>query len=373
MQRAEVLAAEGDYGKAISLYSRAIQFDPDSAGALVNRGIAKAMTGNIDEAIADFDRAIDISPLDDNAYCCRGSALGHIDRDRAFADFTKAIDLNPYSANAYYNRGVVHDGLGDFDAAITDCSKAIELEPCRANAYYTRGNAWREKGEWDLAIASYDQAIALNPGDQSAYYNRACARLARGNVDAALIDFGNACERQVVSAFAERDGRIFSCYTEDDPDGAEGGIVCLVHWSLRFSNGKWDMEVLGGLRHNDKVFLILAYGDAEIPEGGLEFEGRCPDIATRSTPGARPGLRYYFDIGGIICECETTRAEGTMRIAGQSYALGAGAFFLLANQPEGPRVQQLNRDLTSIRYEARHFESLLESDAEIRLFLFQAD
>ena len=47
----------------------------------------------------------------------------------AIADFDKAIELNPKDARAYYNRGVVKDELKQYKEAIADYDKAIELNP----------------------------------------------------------------------------------------------------------------------------------------------------------------------------------------------------------------------------------------------------
>ena len=40
--------------------------------------------------------------------------------DRAIGDYTKAINLKPNYANAYNNRGVAYYGKGDYEKAIAD-------------------------------------------------------------------------------------------------------------------------------------------------------------------------------------------------------------------------------------------------------------
>jgi tetratricopeptide (TPR) repeat protein len=170
LERAGEFAKQGAYGQAIAHFTRAIKLNPLSAEAFINRGIARAMSADVEGSIGDFDEAIRLNPRDDTAYCCRGSALGAMDKPRAIADFSRAIEINPGNAEAYYNRGVAHYGLAEFDAAIADCTKAIELNPRRANAYYTLGNAFAEKEDWDQAISSHDQAVALNANDTSFEY-----------------------------------------------------------------------------------------------------------------------------------------------------------------------------------------------------------
>ena len=45
--------------------------------------------------------------------------------DQALADYAKAIELDPKYADAYYNRAIVHEDKGDPDRAISDYSKTI--------------------------------------------------------------------------------------------------------------------------------------------------------------------------------------------------------------------------------------------------------
>jgi tetratricopeptide (TPR) repeat protein len=68
------------------------------------------------------------NPKDVVAYHNRGDAYGLMgDIDRAIADYTKAIDLNPNYAPAYYSRGRAYTRKGDYIRAVADVTKAGEL------------------------------------------------------------------------------------------------------------------------------------------------------------------------------------------------------------------------------------------------------
>jgi tetratricopeptide (TPR) repeat protein len=54
---------------------------------------------------------------------------GKGDMDGALADFNKAIELNPSLAQPYYNRGNVKAENNDLNGAIADYTKTIELKP----------------------------------------------------------------------------------------------------------------------------------------------------------------------------------------------------------------------------------------------------
>jgi tetratricopeptide (TPR) repeat protein len=102
------------------------------------------------------------------AYYNRGlhqDVQGHL--DEAAADYTKAIALKPDFAAAYNNRCVVDAQKGLLDSAIEDCTRAIKLKADYESAYATRGLAYFQKGQKDEATADWSIAIKLNPGDQN--------------------------------------------------------------------------------------------------------------------------------------------------------------------------------------------------------------
>ena len=63
------------------------------------------------------------------------------DYEAAIADFTKAIEINPNNEQAYYNRGNAKSKLKDYKGAIADFNKAIKINPKDFDAYNSRGLA----------------------------------------------------------------------------------------------------------------------------------------------------------------------------------------------------------------------------------------
>src|SRR6266496_4192063 len=104
-----------------------------------NRGLAREAKGDLDGAIADFNRAIELDPKLAISYHNRGLAQK---AKGAIPDFNRAIELNPkFAAGAYSNRGLAKQAKGDLDGAIADFNRAIELNPKDAGAYYLRALA----------------------------------------------------------------------------------------------------------------------------------------------------------------------------------------------------------------------------------------
>jgi Tfp pilus assembly protein PilF len=161
----------------------------------VKEGVALIDSGKWEEAIAEFDVAIQEEPGNASAYSNRGyaySMLGQL--ERAIADYDKAIALDPAHAAAYTNRAIAYSKLGKHARAKTDCDKSIEIDPTSAAAYDARGLALAGLGEYELAIADYGMAIQLDASRTSALNNRAIAYSELGQDERALADFDTAIE-----------------------------------------------------------------------------------------------------------------------------------------------------------------------------------
>jgi len=167
--------------------------NPKDAGAYYNRGIAKSDKGDLDGAIADYDRAIELNPKYARAYNSRGNAKDDKgDSDGAIADYTQAIKFDPKYAIAYYNRGIAKAKRGDLDGAVADYTRAIELGSTNPAAYNNRGAEKLKKGDFDGAITDCNRAIELDPEYANAYAIRAYAKDKTGDSDGAMADLGRA-------------------------------------------------------------------------------------------------------------------------------------------------------------------------------------
>ena len=136
----------------------------ESNGDLVNRGIEKGKEGDLDGAIADFTRAIELNPKDDAPYYNRAQAKWlKKDAADAVADYTRAIELGSTNPSAYNNRGNARAENNDRDGAIADYTRAIELKPDYARAYYNRAVVKKDKGDTTGAEADLKTAKKLDP------------------------------------------------------------------------------------------------------------------------------------------------------------------------------------------------------------------
>lgn len=91
----------------------------------VNRGIAYAMKRQCDQAIQDYDRAIELDHRDAVTFVNRaGAYVRQGDYDRAVQDYDQPIRLDPTNAAAFDNRGIDYGRKGEYDRAIQDFDQA---------------------------------------------------------------------------------------------------------------------------------------------------------------------------------------------------------------------------------------------------------
>ena len=162
-----------EYDNAIRDYNKAVELKPDNARAYRSRGDAYNNKGEYEQSIQDYDKAIELKPDDATIYLNRGNAYNDKgEHERAIQDYDKAIELKPDDAGAYLNRGVAYNRKGEYDEAIQDYDKAIELKPDDAMAYSNRAAAYNSKGEYDRAIQDCNKAIEIKPDYKGAIHNR---------------------------------------------------------------------------------------------------------------------------------------------------------------------------------------------------------
>ncbi len=164
------------------------------ARALLARGFLRSQQGELEAAIADLDRAIELEPGLAEAWAARGEARrlqGQF--AAALPDYDRAVELAPGSAELRVGRANARSAAGDHAGAREDAQRATEIQPDYARAWVVRGHVARDRDPRD-ARASLDRAIELEPGQSLAWATRATARLNLGDVAGAIADASRAIE-----------------------------------------------------------------------------------------------------------------------------------------------------------------------------------
>jgi len=80
--------------------------------------------------------------------------------DDAIVNYDKAIELNPSFTSAWNNKGIALSRLKRYEDAIKCYDKVIEIDPNHANAWYNKAKAFRDMGQSRLDKANEDRTRA---------------------------------------------------------------------------------------------------------------------------------------------------------------------------------------------------------------------
>lgn len=159
-----------------------------------NRARYYRESGNIQQAVSDYQTAISIKPSGD-----LHNSLGktYFDTDRtqqALDEYNKAIALKQTEAEFYVNRGAAYGRLGNLQAALADLNKGLEVDPTFENAYLNRSLVYNSLGQYDKVLQDHQAYLNLNPFNSEIWYEKAIANYRMGKPNEAIADFNQAIQ-----------------------------------------------------------------------------------------------------------------------------------------------------------------------------------
>ncbi len=188
---------------AVPQLSQEIAGDPENSGLFCDRAIAHEFLNAGNEALADYNMAIQLAPEQRETYVRRGKILWRAGKfERAKYDFTRAIELGDERAVCFHHRGVCLARLGDLSAAMTDLNRAIEIDDGDARCWRDRAEVFAALGEHAKAEADFTKSIAINDQDSRAFFGRGYLHSMNRHYHAAVRDFSAAIRRDDQHAMA---------------------------------------------------------------------------------------------------------------------------------------------------------------------------
>jgi tetratricopeptide (TPR) repeat protein len=189
----------GRLDEAIANLERAISLAPDYPEARHNLGIVLARLRRHEEAISQFQEAIDRQPDFALAWTSLGLSQAELRRHAdAEASFRRALEIEPRNPRVLNNLGNVLSDQGRRSDAVAELRRAIDIDPRCVDAHNNLGNALRELGQHDEAIASFERAIAIRPEFPEAHNNLGIAWAGKGDYERAV-----ACYREALRIWPE--------------------------------------------------------------------------------------------------------------------------------------------------------------------------
>ncbi|NWH04950.1 6-hydroxymethylpterin diphosphokinase MptE-like protein [Desulfobacter latus] len=171
----DFLVQNGMYLESISAYDQASIYYPDHeilsekiSQSFLNQGNKLHQEGCYKEAIAAYDQGLDCckkSNLKVPLYNNKGSALKNLgDLDSALAAYDKAIEINPHYSEALYNKGELYQTIGQYDAALENYQACVKSNPGFILAYRNLGGVLSLLGRKKESEDCLRKAATLSSG-----------------------------------------------------------------------------------------------------------------------------------------------------------------------------------------------------------------
>lgn len=171
----------GDLDAAISEFEKTLQLEPANVDALRTLARVYDSSGRLLQAEALFKEGIKHAPGNFMNYVNLGVFYyGHAEYAQAEPQFRTAMDLAPNNPLAFYNLGGVYLAEGRYKEAEAVLTKAINIKPS-AGAYSNLGTVRQYQGRYADAAAMFQKATELRPRDDRLWFNLGDAYNLAGN------------------------------------------------------------------------------------------------------------------------------------------------------------------------------------------------
>lgn len=197
-------------------YSQRISTAPDDASLFFARSLDYSLVQDINNAMSDLDRAIELNNKMVLAYFERAIlryrkmnvdyANKQVEEDLSVnnalqrRDPTKSMlkDVSPKSGS--FSLGEKAFG-NDFEFVLRDLDKVVALEPNFIFAYFNRGNIRCLQRDYRNALIDFSKALDINPDFAEAWFNRGITQIYLGDREHGLADLRMAGQLGLYKAY----------------------------------------------------------------------------------------------------------------------------------------------------------------------------
>ena len=197
--------------EARSACEEAIRADNTNPGAYNAMGDVMVVMDRFDDAIANFNEGIRLSPgipLWSNravAIHRRAKSSTEMSAEKkneedklALSDVNHALRIAPKFRDALLNRATIYKSLGDIQSALDTYEDIVKSDPNDAYAWSNLGDAIETRNNYskkDLseALFAFNQALRVNPEFEDALFNKGSVLNQLGRYEEAIEPLSHAC------------------------------------------------------------------------------------------------------------------------------------------------------------------------------------
>ena len=197
MERVRPVTLTDDYAPVENLLADIVRRDiPDDFGAYCLReGLHEAEKGEMDKAIAWFEKAVGANQLLPQAFYNLGVAwMRKGDSERALQAFQSALEIDPNYVEVRNNAAVVLAKIGMADAAIVQLEEVLRQKPDNVEACINLASLQAGRGQVTAAVSNLQRAVAVKPDSALAHNSLGELLASQGRAGEAAEQFSQALQ-----------------------------------------------------------------------------------------------------------------------------------------------------------------------------------
>jgi tetratricopeptide (TPR) repeat protein len=158
-----------DWKNQDTLWVSMIRTSPSSPQNHNNLGDMYGRQGDMERAVVEFQKAIELNPQYGDAYHNLGNTYQQMEKyDLALESFQKAISFNPNLWQSYANIGVIYYQQKQYPKAESSLLQAIKIFPTNDGLYAGLGVIYLDQNQEEKAMEVFKRALEINPTNQLA-------------------------------------------------------------------------------------------------------------------------------------------------------------------------------------------------------------
>lgn len=176
--------------RSISLFEKAVKFNPNHIGARLSLGIAYEKKDMLEEALLQYEEVMKISPGNAQVHFRLGLIYYNQDMfEEAIKELRNAINIDTNHIEAHYNLARAYEKIGQVEGAVAEYRETIRLGPAHIDAHRNLAFIYNKHDMLEEAISEFREVVWLNPDDAEVHYILASAYSEKGKVEEAIAEY----------------------------------------------------------------------------------------------------------------------------------------------------------------------------------------
>lgn len=157
---AELLIKKGKYDQALKYFNRILSNQPENFSIRMKRANLLIESGKYYPAKNDLDLLIEFFPDDVEMLVLFGNMLYKTGQNQeSIQYFTRAIIQQPLNSSLYSGRAIIHHEMKNYSKAISDYSMALDIDPRNPETWFERGKSRYASGNSEAACSDWYKAL----------------------------------------------------------------------------------------------------------------------------------------------------------------------------------------------------------------------